>query len=76
MRVHGVQIIASNLLVRLATQMEWESDKIPLFDEVTGRCELALYIKYTCIHIYVYIYMYIYMHIYIYMSIADIITRM
>eukprot|EP00960_Hanusia_phi_P045116 757032-Hanusia_phi.AAC.6 len=34
---HKTQVLASNMLVRLATQMEWESDKTPLFDEVAGR---------------------------------------
>lgn len=30
-----VQIVAGNILVRLATQMEWETDGTPLLDEVT-----------------------------------------
>lgn len=37
------QVVASNLLIRLATQMEWESDRNPLLDEVAGRlCTVAI----------------------------------
>jgi hypothetical protein len=32
--VARVQIVAGNILVRLATQMEWETDGTPLLDEV------------------------------------------
>lgn len=38
------RIIASNLLVRLATQMEWESDRTPVFDEIaTHLCQILVY---------------------------------